>query len=140
MLWMSQQATDTDEGGQRITGDKQLKTRLKQATKLPQRQRTKSIADAKSLYIRLHLSGSQDWLFRYTYSKPRVMLFGHYPELSLLAARVEAAKVRVPLDHGRDPAETRREQVNDQLAGSVPLVPGSESLLQANSSRNGRSC
>ena len=40
-----QESPATDEGGQRITGDKQLKTWLKQATKLPQSQRTKSIAD-----------------------------------------------------------------------------------------------
>ena len=111
-----QESPATDDGGQRITGDKQLKTWLKHAAALPQSQRTKSIADTKGLYIRLHVSGSQDWLFRYTYGKARVMLFGHYPEMSLPAARVEAAKARVLLDQGSDPADARRERVNDQLA------------------------
>lgn len=111
-----QESPAMDEGGQRITGDKQLKTWLRQAAQLPQSQRTKSIADTKGLYIRLHVSGSQDWLFRYTYGKPRVMLFGHYPEMSLPAARVEAAKARVLLDQGSDPADARRERVNHQLA------------------------
>lgn len=56
----------TDDGGFQITGDKQVKVWLRRAETLPQSQRMKAIADTKGLYIRLYVSGSQDWLFRYT--------------------------------------------------------------------------
>ncbi len=114
------QATDRRTAGAggklRISGDKQLQNWLKRAEGLSQSRRTQSIADTKGLYIRLHTSGSQDWLFRYTFGKSRVILFGHYPELSLAGARIEATKARVLLDQGKDPAEVRRAQVAEQVA------------------------
>jgi hypothetical protein len=91
-----------DVGGElQITGDKQLQKWLKVAETLPQSRRTKAITGTKGLYMRLHTSGSQDWLLRYTFGKPRVMLVGHYPEMGLSSARIETAKARVMLDQGK---------------------------------------
>lgn len=97
-----------------VTSDKQVQKWLRTAADLPESRRMKAIQGTKGLYIRLHRSGSQQWLFRYVFGKPRTLVLGHYPELTLAGARSDANQARVLLDKGQDPAEVKRAQVLEQ--------------------------
>lgn len=97
-----------------VTSDKQIQKWFRMAADLPESRRMKAIEGSKGLYVRLHRSGSQQWLFRYVFGKPRNLVLGHYPELTLSGARVEANKSRVLLDQGKDPAEVKRVHVLEQ--------------------------
>jgi AcrR family transcriptional regulator len=90
---------------------------LRLAADLPESRRTKAVAGAKGLYIRLHRN-SQQWLLRYQFEcKARVLVLGYFPELTLAAARAQAVRARAFLDDGKDPAERRRALVAAQADG-----------------------
>lgn len=100
-----------------IQGEKQLQAWWTAAAKLPESRRTRVIAGCRGLYARLHGSGAKQWLFRYRFAgRPRVMVLGRYPEMSLAEARRVAAEVRVELNKGIDPAEAKRQRIAAQEA------------------------
>lgn len=95
----------------RVT-DVQLKAWVRQGGPLS----AKALGDG--LYFRIHKSGVAQFYLRYRFGgKGKWFLLGHYPDMSLSAARDAGRAERVLVSKGIDPAlEKQREQARAQAA------------------------
>lgn len=65
--------------------------------------------DEKGLYILIARSGSKRWYLKYRYMGAEKKLgLGHYPAVSLKAARAKRDEARALIDEGRDPSHERQ--------------------------------
>jgi integrase len=83
----------------------------------------REVPDGNRLYLVLQPSGAKSWAVRYRFAgKPRKLTLG---PLSLAAARAEAAKALLELDHGRDPGEIKKAveaKAEESAAATVRAV------------------
>ncbi|MBS0346636.1 MAG: tyrosine-type recombinase/integrase [Proteobacteria bacterium] len=69
------------------------------------------LSDGGGLYLRVRVSGSKVWLYRYkTGSKTRWLEIGTYPELPLADARGLAVQITAKRKQGIDPIEERENE------------------------------
>lgn len=67
----------------------------------------KLLTDGDGLYLNVRVSGTKQWQFRYRLAgKQKKSILGHYPEVSLKAARDMRDAMRRDLSRGEDPART----------------------------------
>jgi integrase len=80
-------------------------------------------ADGGGLYLQISNSGARSWIFMYTlFGRRREMGLGPLSQVSLAAARKEAAECRDLLRHKADPIEARKGAVRQRLADEAPIV------------------
>jgi Arm DNA-binding domain len=73
--------------------------------------KVRMIADGRGLYLRVEVSGSKSWIFRYQASGRRHDHgLGPYPDITLAAARERAQQCRRMLVNGIDPVESRKAE------------------------------
>ena len=82
--------------------------------------------DEKGLYILIALSGSKRWYLKYRFMGSEKKLgLGHYPAVSLKAARAKRDEARALIDEGKDPSQERQARrllakaTNDNTFGVV---------------------
>ena len=77
-------------------------------------------ADGGGLTFTLSSAGTASWILRYRYGgKGREVTIGNYPDISLQAARAEAAKLRAQIDLGFDVAgEKRKTKLAQRMAST----------------------
>lgn len=70
------------------------------------------LSDGKGLYLRVRLSGSKTWLYRYktTDNKTQWLDLGLYPNTPLNDARLKAAEQKVKRKDGVDPVTEKRNE------------------------------
>ena len=79
----------------------------------------KLLCDSNGLYLQITPSGIKSWIFRYSISKrTRSMGLGPLRNLSLANARKKALELRVLVDSGVDPLETKKAAEK----AAVPVV------------------
>jgi len=67
-------------------------------------ERDYKLFDSNGLFLLVTKAGTRSWRFKYRYgSKEKLLTFGHYPEVTLSAARDQRDKARGVLREGRDP-------------------------------------
>ncbi|WP_087447257.1 integrase arm-type DNA-binding domain-containing protein [Sulfuriferula sp. AH1] len=74
--------------------------------------------DGKCLYLRVRLSGSKTWLYRYKATDNKTQWFdlGLYPGLSLNDARLKAAEQKVKRKDGIDPVREKKDEAKRKAA------------------------
>jgi len=74
--------------------------------------------DGKGLYLRVRISGSKTWLYRYKSSNNKTQWFdlGLYPAISLNDARLQAAQLKIKRKSGIDPTEEKRHDAERKAA------------------------
>ncbi|TQF37936.1 integrase [Bradyrhizobium sp. UNPF46] len=74
------------------------------------KQKPYKLSDGDGLYLFVQPNGSKWWRFRYQFDRKEKMLsFGTYPEVSLVAARDKRAAARKLVVEGKDPSVQRKE-------------------------------
>jgi integrase len=67
------------------------------------------VTDGRGLCLEVLPTGRLSWLYRYRFNgKPEKVAIGHYPELSLKAARTERDKLATLAAHGQSPAREKQ--------------------------------
>ncbi|MDA8347915.1 MAG: integrase arm-type DNA-binding domain-containing protein [Pseudomonadota bacterium] len=67
------------------------------------------LSDGDGLYLRKQTRNGASWTLRYHFGgREHWLTLGHYPDMSLAQARIEARKARVLLDKQQDPLTVRR--------------------------------
>jgi integrase len=75
------------------------------------------LCDGGGLYFRKQTRDGAAWTLRYRFAgRPRWMVLGNYPDMSLADARVEAREKRTMLDKQRDPLLEKRAALDIQRA------------------------
>src|SRR5581483_2273733 len=70
-----------------------------------------AVADGQGLTFTISAKGTAAWVVRYRYAgRPREITLGRYPELGLKEARLAAARVRLDVAGGMDPAFEKKAQ------------------------------
>lgn len=73
------------------------------------------LSDGDGLYLRKQTRDGASWTLRYHFGgREHWLTLGHYPDLSLAQARIEARQARVLLDKHQDPLTTRRAAAAEQ--------------------------
>jgi len=68
-------------------------------------ERAYKLFDSNGLFLLVTNAGTRSWRFKYRYgSKEKLLTFGHYPEITLSAARDQRDKARGVQHEGKDPA------------------------------------
>lgn len=81
------------------------------------KQKPYKLSDGDGLYLFVQPNGSKWWRFRYQFDRKEKMLsFGTYPEVSLVAARDKRAAARKLVVEGKDPSVQRKE---DKAAAAI---------------------
>jgi len=71
------------------------------------------LLDYQGLYIEVAVSGSKNWVHRYTLNKrPTMTTIGHYPIMSLAEARQAKDKNKALMKQGIDPQQYKKDQIN----------------------------
>jgi len=66
--------------------------------------RNYKLTDSRGLYLHVTVAGTKSWRFKYHYGRKEKMLtFGRYPDVGLVAARERADNARRLLREGKDP-------------------------------------
>ncbi len=74
-------------------------------------ERDHKLYDEKGLYLLVATSGSRRWYLKYRFmEKEKKLGLGHYPEVSLKAARSKRDEARTLLEKGKDPSRERQAQ------------------------------
>jgi integrase len=78
------------------------------------------LSDGDGLYLRKQTRDGASWTLRYQFAgRGHWLTLGHYPDMSLAQARIEARQARVLLDKQQDPLSVRRAaQVQQRQRGS----------------------
>ncbi len=67
------------------------------------------LSDGKGLYVLIAVSGSKRWYFKYRFMGSEKKLgLGHYPAVSIKAARAKRDEARALIDEGKDPSQERQ--------------------------------
>ena len=67
------------------------------------------LSDGDGLYLRKQTRDGASWTLRYHFAgREHWLTLGHYPDMSLAQARIEAREARVLLDKQQDPLSVRR--------------------------------
>ena len=67
------------------------------------------LSDGDGLYLRKQTRDGASWTLRYHFGgREHWLTLGHYPDMSLAQARIEAREARVLLDKQQDPLTVRR--------------------------------
>ena len=67
------------------------------------------LSDGDGLYLRKQTRDGASWTLRYRFAgREHWLTLGHYPDMSLAEARIEARQARVLLDKHQDPLSVRR--------------------------------
>src|SRR6202042_2178356 len=70
----------------------------------------RKLSDMGGLQLWIFPNGSKLWRLAYRFSgKQKLLAFGQYPDVSLIAARAEREKAKVLLKEGHDPSEAKRQ-------------------------------
>src|ERR1700729_2229267 len=70
----------------------------------------RKLSDMGGLQLWIFPSGSKLWRLAYRFrGKQKLLAFGQYPDVSLVAARAEREKAKVLLKEGRDPSEAKKQ-------------------------------
>lgn len=78
------------------------------------------VTDGRGLCLEVLPSGRLSWLYRYRFnSKPEKVAIGHYPELSLKAARGARDKLATMKAHGQSPAREKQLAKTAQASNST---------------------
>ncbi len=78
------------------------------------------LADSGGLYLYISPAGGKLWRWKYRFDgKEKLMSFGAYPDVSLLAARTEHQEHRAKLAAGTDPMAERKAQMTLQIREGV---------------------
>lgn len=73
--------------------------------------RDRKLYDEKGLYLLIAMSGSRRWYLKYRFlGSEKKLGLGHYPEVSLKAARAKRDAARALIEEGKDPSQERRTQ------------------------------
>jgi len=73
------------------------------------------LSDGDGLYLRKQTRDGASWTLRYHFAgREHWLTLGHYPDMSLAQARIEARRARVLLDKRLDPMTTRRAAEAEQ--------------------------
>ncbi|AOW22839.1 integrase [Sphingomonas melonis TY] len=73
--------------------------------------RDRKLYDEKGLYLLIATSGSRRWYLKYRFlGSEKKLGLGHYPEVSLKAARAKRDAARALIDVGKDPSQERQTQ------------------------------
>ncbi|HEY2591963.1 MAG TPA: integrase arm-type DNA-binding domain-containing protein [Steroidobacteraceae bacterium] len=73
------------------------------------------LSDGDGLYLRKQTPGGASWTLRYHFAgREHWLTLGHYPDMSLAQARIEARQARVLLDKQQDPLSVRRAAEAEQ--------------------------
>lgn len=73
--------------------------------------RDRKLYDEKGLYLLIATSGSRRWYLKYRFlGSEKKLGLGHYPEVSLKAARAKRDAARALIDVGKDPSQERQAQ------------------------------
>ncbi len=83
------------------------------------------LSDGDGLYLRKRSRDGASWTLRYHFGgREHWLTLGHYPDMSLAQARIEAREARVLLDKQQDPLTVRRAAparlVSRAVRGVVP--------------------
>jgi integrase len=77
------------------------------------------LADGGGLFLLVAPTGSRSWRMKYRVGKKEKLLtFGLYPEVSLVAARAEREKAKAALREGRDPAVEKKQAAAARTIGA----------------------
>ena len=73
------------------------------------------LSDGDGLYLRKQTRDGASWTLRYHFlGREHWLTLGHYPDMSLAQARIEARQARVLLDKHQDPLSARRAAEAEQ--------------------------
>ena len=73
------------------------------------------LSDGDGLYLRKQTRDGASWTLRYHFAgREHWLTLGHYPDMSLAQARIEARQERVLLDKQQDPLSVRRAAEAEQ--------------------------
>jgi integrase len=73
------------------------------------------LSDGDGLYLRKQTRDGASWTLRYRFAdREHWLTLGHYPDMSLAEARIEARQARVLLDKRQDPLSVRRAREAEQ--------------------------
>src|SRR6516164_3584676 len=73
------------------------------------------LSDGDGLYLRKQTRDGASWTLRYRFAgREHWLTLGHYPDMSLAEARIEARRARVLLDKQQDPLSVRRAAEAEQ--------------------------
>jgi hypothetical protein len=73
------------------------------------------LSDGDGLYLRKQTRDGASWTLRYRFAgREHWLTLGHYPDMSLAQARIEARQARVLLDRRQDPLSVRRAAEAEQ--------------------------
>ena len=73
------------------------------------------LSDGDGLYLRKQTRDGASWTLRYHFvGREHWLTLGHYPDMSLAQARIEAREARVLLDKHQDPLAARRAAEAEQ--------------------------
>src|SRR5262249_25036893 len=73
------------------------------------------LSDGDGLYLRKQTREGASWTLRYHFAgREHWLTLGHYPDMSLAQARIEARQARVLLDKQQDPLSARRAAEAEQ--------------------------
>jgi integrase len=73
------------------------------------------LSDGDGLYLRKQTRDGASWTLRYRFAgREHWLTLGHYPDMSLAEARIEARQARVLLDKQQDPLSVRRAAEAEQ--------------------------
>jgi len=73
------------------------------------------LSDGDGLYLRKQTPNGASWTLRYHFAgREHWLTLGHYPDMSLWQARIEARQARVLLDKQQDPLSVRRAAEAEQ--------------------------
>jgi hypothetical protein len=73
------------------------------------------LGDGDGLYLRKQTRDGASWTLRYRFAgREHWLTLGHYPDMSLAEARIEARQARVLLDKQQDPLSVRRAAEAEQ--------------------------
>ena len=91
---------------------------IKAALKKP----AKRYADGNNLYLCVQPNGTAYWMLRYSSGgKRREMTLGHYPQLTLAAARALAGRTVMDIKSGIDPLYEKNKQAHASV--QCPSLP-----------------
>jgi integrase len=79
----------------------------------------RKLFDGGGLYLTVTPAGSAVWRIKYRLGSEKVFTVGHYPDVSLAAARIARAEVREQLRRGQDPVIARRVAKAVQVAAGA---------------------
>ena len=73
------------------------------------------LSDGDGLYLRKQTRDGASWTLRYRFAgKEHWLTLGHYPDMALAQARVEARQARVLVDRQQDPLSVRRAALAEE--------------------------